>query len=87
MPYSIQIKDSAQKELDSLQTKDRRRVEDCILSLAENPRPIGAKPLKGKSFKGLHRIRSGNFRVIYQILDQRLMVIVVKVGDRKDVYD
>lgn len=87
MPYTVQIKASAQRELSRLPRDDRRMVEDRIQSLAKNPHPAGSVTLKGKVFKGLCRIRSGNYRVIYQVQDERLIVLVVKVGDRKDVYD
>lgn len=56
-----------------------------IDSLAKDPTPAGSKLLKGKH-AGLHRLRSGDFRVLYQVEDERLVVLVVKVGNRREVY-
>jgi mRNA interferase RelE/StbE len=85
--YTIQIKESAQRELEGLQKRDRRLVEQRILSLGENPRPPGVTALQGKRFRGLYRVRAGNFRIVYQTQDDRLVVLIVKIGNRKDVYD
>jgi mRNA interferase RelE/StbE len=87
VPYTLQIKESAQDELDCFHAKQRRLMEDRISALADNPRPSGFKPLKSRKFKGLCRIRAGNFRIIYQIQDSPPIVLIVKIGDRKDVYD
>ena len=82
--YKILIKTSAAKEIESLPTrKDRRRVVEKIRKLAENPRPKGCEKLSGQD---RYRVRQGNYRIIYSIDDDRLVVHVVKVGDRKDVY-
>lgn len=62
-------------------------VEDRIVKLGAVPRPPGAKPLQGKKYRGLYRIRSGDYRVIYQVRDDSRTVVVVKIGDRKDVYE
>jgi mRNA interferase RelE/StbE len=83
--YTITIKDSAQRELHALPTKQRRQIESKILALADNPRPQSAKLLKG-GFKGLCRIRSGNYRVIYRIDDATMTLLVATVTDRKDAY-
>jgi mRNA interferase RelE/StbE len=61
-----------------------RRVDRAIQSLATNPRPLGSKALQGED--GLTRLRVGDWRVVYRIYDQRLVVIVVRVGHRSDVY-
>ena len=86
MAYAITIKSSAQKELKCLPAKDRRLIESRIIALSTDPHPVGFKALKGKIFKGLYRIRSGNYRIIYQVLVEELIILVVKIGDRKDVY-
>ena len=87
MAYNILIKESAQAELARLPARDRARVEQRIEALAENPRPANATALQGKTFKGLFRIRSGDYRIIYQVLHQELIVLVIKVGNRRDVYE
>ena len=70
--------------MDALSVRDYHRVDSDIQALADNPRPEGVKKLKGSG--DLYRIRSGVFRIIYQIEDIRLIVLIVKVGDRKDIY-
>lgn len=85
--FTVLIKESAQREFDALEKKDRELVGRRITALAIDPRPQGCKSLKGKRFKGLFRIRSGNYRIVYQVQDERLVVLIVKIGDRKDVYE
>ena len=82
--YRILIKASAAKEIESIRTlKDRRRVVEKIRQLADDPRPRGCEKLSGED---RYRVRQGNYRINYSIDDDRLIVHVVKVGDRKDVY-
>ena len=81
--YSILLKDSVRKDLDSISGNDLRRIIDRIGSLAENPRPVGCEKLSGQE---RYRIRQGNYRIIYSIQDTELTVWVVKVGHRKEVY-
>jgi len=82
--YSVRIKKSARKELESIATKaDRRRVIKRIESLADNPRPSDALKLSGRE---RYRIRQGRYRILYTIEDRVLVVHVIKIGDRKDVY-
>jgi mRNA interferase RelE/StbE len=86
-PYEIQILPAAQKELDALPKNIRRQVDRHITQLSQNPRPPHAKALKGKQFAGLYRVRSGDYRIIYQIKSDRLIVLIVKVGNRRDIYE
>ena len=81
--YKIEIKKSAQKEIKQLPNKELKKVVDKISSLTNEPRPIGSKKLSGDE---KYRIRVGNYRVLYSIEDQILVIYVVKVGHRKDVY-
>jgi mRNA interferase RelE/StbE len=82
--YSLRIKKSARKELESIATKaDRRRVIKRIKSLADDPRPPGAVKLSGRE---RYRVRQGRYRILYAIEDTVLIVYVIKIGDRKDVY-
>lgn len=81
--YSIRIKKSARRELESITTKaDRQRVIKRIQSLTDNPRPPGASKLSGRE---RYRIRQGRYRILYTIEDLVLIVHVIKIGDRKDV--
>ena len=82
--YRILIKPSAVKEIEAIsQKKDRQRLVDRISRLADNPRPPGCEKLSGQD---KYRIRQGRYRIVYSIEDQDLIVYVVKVGHRKDVY-
>jgi mRNA interferase RelE/StbE len=81
--YSIFFKDSVRKDLDSIPGNHLQRIMECIGSLAENPRPVGCEKLSGQE---KHRIRQGDYRIIYSIQDTRLTVWVVKVGHHRDVY-
>ncbi len=80
--YSLQIKLSAAKELEAVPLKDRRRIVTRIEGLRTEPRPPGCEKLSGND---KYRIRQGNYRILYEIRDQVLIVTVVKVGDRRDV--
>ena len=83
--YRLVIKRSAAKEIESIgQKKTRKRVVERIQGLAENPRSQGCEKLSGKHPR--YRIRQGPFRVLYEIRDDELIVYVVKVADRRDVY-
>ena len=83
--YRILVKPSASKEIDAVgQKKDRQRIVLRIQSLAANPRPLGCEKLAGHLDR--YRIREGNYRILYSIDDENLLVDVVRVGHRKDVY-
>jgi len=82
--YRILIKPSAVKEIEAISPKkDRQRIIGRISKLADNPRPPGCEKLSGQE---KYRIRQGRYRIVYSIEDQDLIVYVVKVGHRKDVY-
>lgn len=81
--YKLLIKPSAVKEIEGLPDKDRARVVYRIQGLSEDPRPRGCEKLSGDD---KYRIRQGKFRILYQINDDEVVVIVVKVGHRKVVY-
>jgi len=82
--YKLRISKSAVKELSKLPKKQALRLSIKINALSENPRPKGCIKLIGS--KNEYRIRIGNYRVLYVIEDSVLLVNVIKVGDRKDVY-
>ena len=82
--YNLQIKESAAKELESLGTKkDRERIVTRINALATDPRPNGCEKLEGED---KYRVRQGNYRIVYSIDDHNRIVVITKIGDRKDVY-
>ena len=83
--YRVLIKSSAAKEIEAVdQKKDRQRIVAGIRSLADDPRPPGCEKLAGEDDR--YRIRVGRYRVIYSVGDGELLVVVVRVGHRKDVY-
>jgi mRNA interferase RelE/StbE len=83
--YRVLIKPSAARELEAVdKKKDRQRIVAGIRSLAEDPRPPGCEKLAGEDDR--YRIRVGRYRVIYTVGDAQLVVIVVRVGHRKEVY-
>jgi mRNA interferase RelE/StbE len=83
--YRVLIKPSAAKEIEAVdQKKDRQRIVASILVLSDEPRPVGSEKLVGQGDR--YRIRIGRYRVVYSIGDADLVVVVVRVGDRKDVY-
>ena len=81
--YKIEIKNSAAKDLERIQEKDRHRIIEKILALAEDPRPPQSKKLSGEE---KYRISQGAYRVLYQIHDEVVTVVVVKVGHRREIY-
>ena len=81
--YKLYIKPSAVKEIESLPKKDRIRIVQKIQGLTTDPRLPGCEKLTGDD---KYRVRQGRYRIVYSIKDQELIVIVVKVGHRKDVY-
>ncbi len=81
--YSILITRSAAKELERVPTKDRERIVRRIGALADDPRPTGAEKLSGDD---KYRIRQGDYRILYEIEDQLLVVTVVRIGNRREVY-
>lgn len=83
MSYQVLIRSSAEKEMDALPVAFHKRIAAKIVSLGENPRPAGCKKLKGTDG---YRIRIGNYRVVYTIDDKAVLVTVVGVGHRREVY-
>ena len=81
--YRLVIKPSAAKEIEALPKQDRRRIVAKIQSLSRDPRPPGCEKLSGHD---QYRLRQGNYRILYEIQDLDLVVVVVKVGHRRDVY-
>jgi mRNA interferase RelE/StbE len=81
--YSLQIKESAFKELGKISKSDRLRIIAAIDNLPDNPW-VG-KSLKGE-MSGLRRLRVGNYRVVYEVIDQEVLILVVRVAHRRHVY-
>jgi len=82
--YRIELRPAAVRALRKLDPPVRRRVQGAIALLAQDPRPPGARALQGRP--GL-RVRVGDYRIIYTVEDDVLLVVVVRLGHRRDVYD
>jgi mRNA interferase RelE/StbE len=82
--YTVLILPSAQKQLSKLPNAIATRIEDKMMELELDPRPLGCKKLKGRD---AYRIRIGDYRVIYEINDGKLFVTVITIGHRREVYE
>jgi mRNA interferase RelE/StbE len=85
MTYSIELAPAAARQLRKLKPQGRRRVQAAIELLAQEPRPRGATKLAGG--EGEWRARTGDYRIIYEINDAVLLVLVLAVGHRRQVYE
>lgn len=83
MNYSVSIKQSALKSLKNITPEDRLRIIEAIDQLKINPTAGGV--LKGE-YSGLRRIRIGSYRVVYEVHDAQLTVLVIRIGHRREVY-
>lgn len=84
MTYSLNFSKQALKELEKINEPYYSGIKQAILNLTENPRPQGYKKLKGREG---YRIRVSNYRVIYDIFDTLLIVDIITLGHRKDIYE
>ena len=82
--YHVDIARRAVKALAALPRREQQRVRAAIDLLADNPRPPGCVAMTGEAHA--YRVRVGDYRIIYEVLDDRLVVQVVRVGHRRDVY-
>ena len=81
--YRLVVKKSVAKDLRQIPNKDVMRILQCIETLRESLRPMGSEKLSGQE---RYRIRQGVYRIIYEVKDEHLIVTVVKVGHRRQVY-
>ena len=84
MSYQVLVPRPVQKQLDALPESFRRRILERIASLKKNPRPSGCVKLKG--YDREYRVRVGDYRVRYEVLDEHSIVLLLHCRDRKDVY-
>ena len=85
MTYQVVLSPSAERQLRKFDPDVRRRVQAVLELLAENPRPPAATKLVGGA--GEWRVRTGDYRVIYEIQEGRLLVLVLRMGHRREVYE
>lgn len=84
MAFQVSFERAADRALDSLPKRDCARVLSKIESLERDPRPTGAKKLVGET--DVWRIRVGDYRVIYRVKDAELVILIIKIGHRREVY-
>jgi len=84
MSYVIEFEKSAAKAFKKLDAKEQRSISETIDGLQKGPRQHGAIKLKGET--NLYRVRAGDYRIVYQIHDQRLLVLIVRIAHRREVY-
>ena len=82
--YKIEWRPSTKKDLKAISKAEVQRIINAVQSLSDQPRPPGSTKLSGSDLT--YRIRVGNYRVVYEIHDEIILIEVVKVGHRKDVY-
>lgn len=85
MTYRVEVAPAALRQIRKIDPAARRRIQAAIELLADQPRPGGAKKLVGG--EGEWRVRTGDYRIVYEIHDSVLLVLVVAVGHRRDIYD
>jgi mRNA interferase RelE/StbE len=84
LSYQVAIAPAARRQIKKLAKSAQLAIIARLETLAHNPRPPGCKKLSGE--ENLYRVRKGDYRIVYQVQDDRLIVLVVRVGDRKDIY-
>lgn len=82
--YEIEVSRTAEKQLRKLPHADRMRVARVMLALANDPYPKGARKLSG--YDDVFRVRAGRYRILYSVSAAALVIVVLKVGHRRDVY-
>lgn len=84
MTYRVDVSPAARRDLRKFDPQVRRRVQAAIELLAESPRPPAAKQLVNSG--GAWRVRTGDYRIVYEIHDDRILVLVLRVGHRREIY-
>jgi len=83
--WRVELLPIARRELLALRSEAQRHLRDAIRALADDPTPPDSIPMRGKGV-GLHRLRVGNYRVIYRVQAERVRVLVIRIGRRSEVY-
>ena len=82
--YRIEVSATAEKQIRKLQREDQVRVLRAIRALAPEPNPPGSRKVRG--YEDVFRIRAGTYRILYRIVGRRLLVIILKIGHRREIY-
>ncbi len=81
--YKVLFRKSVGRDMRRIPNRELRKILTTIEGLCEDPRPVGSEKLSGRE---VYRVRHGDYRIIYEIRDEDVIVIVVKIGHRKEVY-
>ena len=82
--YEVEISRTAEKQLRRLPRDDQERVARSMLALADDPFPRGSRKLSG--YDDVFRVRAGRYRILYSVAEHALIIMVLKIGHRKDIY-
>jgi len=82
--YKIEISATAERQLKKIPREDQVRILRYISLLADDPRPGGCRKMSG--YDDIYRIRAGKYRVVYEIDGKRIVVIILKIGHRREIY-
>jgi mRNA interferase RelE/StbE len=82
--YRLEVTATAERQLKKIGREDRIRILRSISHLANEPRPDGCRKMSG--YDAVYRIRAGDYRVIYEIDGKKIVIVILKIGHRKDVY-
>lgn len=82
--YSVVLTTQAEKDLKKLPRTVLERIANSLRTLQENPRPMGVKKLQAE--KDAYRVRVGDYRIVYRIVEQAILVVVIKIAHRREVY-
>jgi mRNA interferase RelE/StbE len=82
MRYRVIISPAVQRQLRRITVSDRRRLEETLYRLADDPRPAASRKLRG--YTGVWRIRVGRYRVIYEVLEEEVVIVILRVAARDD---
>jgi mRNA interferase RelE/StbE len=82
--YRIEVSATAERQLKKIRREDKVRILRAVSALASEPRPDGCKKMSG--YDDIYRIRIGNYRVIYEIDGKRIIIVILKIGHRREVY-
>jgi len=82
--FQLEWKSSTKKDLRKLPKEEVPKILAAAEGLITNPNPVGSKKLKGR--ESIYRLRVGNYRLVYEVLGDQLVILVIKVGHRKDIY-
>ena len=81
--YELSVRQSVRKDVERIPRKDLTRILDKIEALRDEPRPPGSVKLSGREY---YRIRQGDYRIVYEVQDEVLIIVLIKVGHRRGVY-